>query len=69
MKPVMSADTHEHMSALQQVVRAKAAWRKHAQSLSWEQKVAAIERMWVREAEMKKIRERNWVSKKAAGNG
>ena len=65
----MSADTPEHLAALQQVVSAKAAWRKHAQSLSWEQKVAAIERMWVREAEMKKIRERNLISKKAAGGG
>ena len=25
--------------------RAKAAWRKHAASLTWEEKVAAVERM------------------------
>ena len=27
------------------VARAKAAWRKHAASLTWEEKVAAVERM------------------------
>jgi hypothetical protein len=56
----------DYASALQQVVAAKAAWRKHAQSLTWEEKVAAIERMWVRDKEMKKIRERNVVSMKAS---
>jgi hypothetical protein len=57
--------TPDYASALQQVVAAKAAWRKHAQSLTWEEKVAAIERMWVRDRELKKIRERNVVSMKA----
>ena len=60
----MSGDTHNFATALQHVVVAKAAWRKHAQSLTWEEKVAAIERMWVRDAELKKIRESNIVSKK-----
>jgi hypothetical protein len=64
----MAADTPEktayYASALQQVVAAKAAWRKHAQSLTWEEKVAAIERMWVRDKELKKMRERDVVSKK-----
>lgn len=64
----MAADTPEktayHASALQQVVAAKAAWRKHAQSLTWEEKVAAIERMWVRDRELKNIREHNVVSMK-----
>jgi hypothetical protein len=65
----MAADIPEkaayYASALQQVVAAKAAWRKHAQSLTWEEKVAAIERMWVRDRELKKMREHNVVSKKA----
>jgi hypothetical protein len=65
----MAADTLEktayYASALQQVVAAKVAWRKHAQSLTWEEKVAAIERMWVRDRELKKMRERNIVSMKA----
>ena len=60
----MSDDTRNFDMALQHVVAAKAAWRKHAQSLTWEEKVAAIERMWVRDAELKKIRESNIVSKK-----
>jgi hypothetical protein len=59
----MSVDTLEHDLALQQVVKAKAAWRKHAQSLTWEEKVAAIERMWVRDAELKKVRERLMAQK------
>lgn len=64
----MSVDTPDvgpnYVSALQQVVAAKAAWRKHAQSLTWEEKVAAIERMWARDKEMKKMRERDVVAKK-----
>ena len=64
----MVTDTPEkiaiYASALQQVVVAKAAWRKHAQALTWEEKVAAIERMWVRDRELKKIRERNVVLNK-----
>jgi hypothetical protein len=55
----MSVDTPEYESALHQVIAAKAAWRKHAQSLTWEEKVAVIEKMRVRDAELKKIRERN----------
>ncbi len=54
----MSVDTRKYDLALQQVVLAKAAWRKHAQSLTWEEKVAAIERMWARDAELKTVRER-----------
>jgi hypothetical protein len=64
--PDVTLATPDYASALQQVVAAKAAWRKHAQSLTWEEKVAAIERMWVRDREMKKIRERNVVSMKAS---
>ncbi len=64
----MAADTPEktayYAAALQQIVAAKAAWRKHAQSLTWEEKVASIERMWVRDRELKNIREHNVVSMK-----
>ena len=55
----MPVDTSKYDLALQQVVVAKAAWRKHAQSLTWEEKVAAIERMLVRDAELRRIREKN----------
>ena len=61
----MSVDTSKYDLSVQQVVNAKAAWRKHAQSLTWEDKVAAIERMWVRDAELKRVREQNIVSRKA----
>ena len=62
----MSVDMHKYDLALQQVVTVKAAWRKHAHSLTWEEKVAAIERMWEREAELKKVCEQNIASKKGA---
>ena len=58
----MSEDADKFDLALKQVVAAKAAWRKHAQSLTWEEKVAAIERMWVRDAELKRMREESIVS-------
>ncbi len=35
----------------------KAAWRKHAAGLTWEEKVAAIERMWGRDAALRRERE------------
>ena len=57
------AGTSKYDFSLQQVVNAKAAWRKHAHALTWEDKVAAIERMWVRDAELKKVREQNKASK------
>lgn len=58
----MSDATDKFAVALKQVVAAKAAWRKHAQSLTWEEKVAAIERMWVRDRELKRMREESIVS-------
>lgn len=61
----MSVDTDKYDLSLQQVVKAKAAWRKHAQSLTWEDKVATIERMRERDAELKKVREQNTVFRKA----
>ena len=53
----MSADTLDPALFEAHVVRAKAAWRRHAQSLSWEEKIAAIERMWQRDAALRTARE------------
>ena len=53
----MPADTLDPARLRQHVAQAKAAWRKHALALSWEQKVAAIERMREREALLKAARE------------
>ena len=39
------------------IARSKAAWRKQAASLTWEEKVAAIERMRERDAVLKRERE------------
>lgn len=55
----MPADTLDLAFIEQHVAQAKAAWRKHAQSKTWEEKIAAIERMWERDAELKKAREAN----------
>ena len=55
----MPADTLDPARLLQHVAEVKAAWRKHAQSLTWEQKVAAIERMREREALLKAARDAN----------
>ena len=41
----------------EQVALTKSAWRKHAASLTWEEKVAAIERMWARDAVLRRERE------------
>lgn len=60
----MSVDMPKFESALHQVIAAKAAWRKHAQSLTWEEKVAAIEKMRARDAELRKVRERNIAARK-----
>ena len=58
----MSADTLDPALFEAHVVRAKAAWRRHAQSLSWEEKIAAIERMWQRDAALKAAREANQLA-------
>ena len=55
----MPADTLDPAFFEQHVAQAKAAWRKHAQAKTWEEKVAAIERMWERDAALKKAREAN----------
>ena len=55
----MPVDTLDPAFFEQHVAQAKAAWRKHAQSKTWEEKVAAIERMWKRDAALKEAREAN----------
>ena len=35
------------------VARRKQAWRKLARQMSWEEKIAAIERMWARDQSLK----------------
>lgn len=47
-----SSDLHAY------VERVKAAWRKHERAMTWEEKIAAIERMREREQQLKKARER-----------
>ena len=39
------------------IVKVKAAWRADEQAMTWEQKIAAIERMWERSAELARSRE------------
>jgi hypothetical protein len=53
----MPNDTLDPKFLAEHVVRVKAAWRAHAQQLSWEEKVAAIERMWERDRLLKESRE------------
>ena len=65
----MSDATPDYAAALRQVVAAKAAWRQHARALSWEEKVAAIERMWVRDAELKRAREQNMLARRGPRGG
>ena len=55
----MPVDTLDPAFFEQHVAQAKAAWRQHAQSKTWEEKVAAIERMWGRDAALKEAREAN----------
>ena len=40
------------------VIRRKQAWRELAHAMSWEEKVAAIERMWERDKSLKIAREK-----------
>ena len=62
----MPVDTLDPAFFEQHVAQAKAAWRKRAQSLTWEQKVAAIERMRERDAALKRAREANAGTKDKA---
>ncbi len=39
------------------VARRKLAWREHAIKMSWEEKIAAIERMWERDKSLKIARD------------
>jgi hypothetical protein len=40
------------------VASAKAAWRRHARAMTWEQKITAIERMRERQAAIRRARRR-----------
>lgn len=55
----MPIDTLDPKFFEQHVARVKATWRRHAQSLMWEEKVAAIERMRERDQALKRAREKN----------
>ena len=55
----MPADTLDPARLQQHVAEAKADWHRHAQALTWEQKVAVIERMREREALLKAARDAN----------
>lgn len=46
------AEVHAHIE------KVKAGWRAHERHMTWEEKVAAIERMWVRDAQLARARER-----------
>ena len=41
------------------IVKVKAAWRADEQAMTWEQKIAAIERMWERSAQLARSRDSN----------
>ncbi|MSQ50808.1 MAG: hypothetical protein EXR28_02855 [Betaproteobacteria bacterium] len=55
----MPADTLDPAFFEQHVARAKAAWREHARSLTWEEKIAAIKRMQDRDRALKAARDAN----------
>ena len=50
---VSPADLEAH------IVKVKAAWRADEQAMTWEQKIAAIERMWERSAQLARSRNSN----------
>lgn len=55
----MPIDTLDPAFFEHHVAQAKAAWRKHARTLTWEEKIAAIERMRERDVALKQAREAN----------
>lgn len=55
----MPVDTLDPAFLEQHVAQVKAAWRKRAQSLTWEAKIAAIERMRERSLALKRARDEN----------
>ena len=64
----MPADTLDPALLEQHVAATKAAWRKHAQSLTWEEKVAAIERMRERDAALRIAREKIAAERRLSTN-
>lgn len=55
----MPVDTLDPAFFEQHVAHAKAAWRERARALTWEEKIAAIERMRERDAVLRAVREKN----------
>ena len=53
----MPVDTLDPAFFEQHVAQVKAAWRKHARTLTWEEKIVAIERMRERDMALKQARE------------
>ena len=51
-KVVSAADVEAH------VAKVKAAWRERERAMTWEQKIAAIERMRERDAQLARAREK-----------
>lgn len=58
----MPVDTLDPAFFEQHVAQAKARWRERARALTWEEKIAAIERMRERDAELRKTREAGFDS-------
>jgi hypothetical protein len=52
-------------SVIDYVRGVKAAWREEAQKKTWEEKVAAIERMWERDRALRATREANRLAQRA----
>ncbi len=48
------------------IIRRKQAWRQIAQQMTWEEKIAAIERMWARDKSLKVAREAIICERKVA---
>lgn len=63
----MPVDTLDSAFFEQHIARVKAAWRKHAQSLTWEEKIAAIERMRERDLALKRSRDANTAKADKSG--
>lgn len=55
----MPVDTLDPAFFEQHVARAKAAWRRRARALTWEEKIAAIERMRGRDTALRAVQEEN----------
>ncbi|MFM9971290.1 MAG: hypothetical protein ACKVQK_23145 [Burkholderiales bacterium] len=50
------------------MAHAKAAWRARARAMSWEEKIAAIERMRERSAALRRAREEAQAGERGSGD-